>query len=158
MPTNLKMAALRAALAAEGFENPRTILGSGNVIFDNKKATDSILERKLEAAMHKHLGRVFMPFVRPVDKLEALLAQDPYRKFRVAAEEKRVVTFLREPQKLTLPITLDGARILASEGCEVFTAYERRPGDPVFMRLLKKTLGDEVTTRTWETIAKCVSN
>ena len=30
-------------------------------------------------------------------------------------------------------------------------------GGAVFMNLIEKTFGKEVTTRTWETIAKCVA-
>ena len=56
--------------------------------------------------------------------------------------------------KFRLPIEVDGARILALRGREVFTAYVRTPKGPVFMRLIEKTLGQELTTRTWETVAK----
>ena len=37
---------------------------------------------------------------------------------------------------------------------EVFTAYVRTPKGPVFMSLMEKTFGEDVTTRTWDTIKK----
>jgi len=66
------------------------------------------------------------------------------------------VTFLRDtPQsKPKLPIEQDGARILLIQGHDVFSAYLPTPKGPVFMTLLEKAFGKDVTTRTWETVAK----
>ena len=85
-----------------------------------------------------------------------MLASDPYRKFRLAADAKRIVTFLRRrPRaKISLPIELDGARILAIKGGEIFSAYVASPKGPVFMSLIEKTFGKEQTTRTWDTVTK----
>ena len=69
---------------------------------------------------------------------------------------KRIVTFLRDrpASKLTLPAEVDGARILAVDGRNVFSAYLPTPKGPVFMTLIEKTFGPEVTTRTWDTVTK----
>jgi hypothetical protein len=56
-----------------------------------------------------------------------------------------------------LPIELQGARVLAVEGHEVFTAYVPQPGNPAFMHLIEKTFGKDVTTRTWDTVRKCAA-
>lgn len=45
-------------------------------------------------------------------------------------------------------------RILAIEGCEVFTAHVPHPKGPVFMTLLEQTFGKDITTRTWDTVQK----
>jgi hypothetical protein len=64
---------------------------------------------------------------------------------------------MRKPHtaKLPLPIELEGARVLAVKGSEVFTAYVPGPRGPVFMALIEKTFGRDVTTRTWDTVRKC---
>jgi hypothetical protein len=54
-----------------------------------------------------------------------------------------------------LPIELDGAKILTIQGMEVFTAYVPHERGPVFMTLIEKTLGKNLTTRTWDTVKKC---
>jgi len=104
----------------------------------------------------KRLGKSFPTIVRRVGALRELLESDPYRAFRLEPGSKRVVTFLRTPaeSRLTLPIELHGARILAVVGTEVLSAYVRTPKGPVFMTLIEKTFGKEVTTRTWETVQK----
>jgi uncharacterized protein (DUF1697 family) len=94
--------------------------------------------------------------VRPVEALREILASDPYRAFRLSPRAKRVVTFVRgDPgKKIELPIELDGARILCVQGSEVFSAYLPGPRGPVFMSLIERTFGKEVTTRTWDTVKK----
>ena len=153
---NATMPALKTAFEAAGFTDVKTVLSSGNVVFTATRAAESSLERKAEAAMTKRLGREFLTIVRPIDALREMLGSDPYEPFGLPPKAKRVVTFLRDgpSAKLALPIELDGARILAVEGREVFTAYVPSPKGAVFMQLIEKTFGKEVTTRTWDTVAK----
>jgi uncharacterized protein (DUF1697 family) len=158
MPTNAKMADLRRAFEAAGFTEVTTLLTSGNVVFDARPASDAVLQRKAEAAMTTALGRSFLTIVRSLDALREIVEADPYAAFKLPAGAKRVVTFLREPPrgKLALPVEVDGARILGLRGSEVFTAYVPSSRGPVFMTLIEKTLGDAVTTRTWDTVKKVV--
>jgi uncharacterized protein (DUF1697 family) len=156
---NAKMSELKRCFEGAGFTDVKTVLASGNVVFNARAAADEALARKAEAAMTKGLDRCFMTIVRSTASLQALLAADPYASFRVTPKDKRIVTFLRKPQRgqLSLPIELDGARILAVTGAEVFSVYAPTPRGPVFMTLLEKTFGKEVTTRTWDTVRKCAS-
>ena len=153
-PMNAKMPELKRCFEAAGFTEVKTLLSSGNVVFDAR--TGKGLERKAEAAMKKRLGRAFLTFVRPLEMLRAILESDPYQAIGLPRAAKRVVTFLRDPPeaKLELPIELDGASILSIQGQQVFSAYVPGPRGPVFMTLLEKTFGKEVTTRTWDTVRK----
>ena len=155
-PANCKMPDLKAAFEVAGFTDVKTVLSSGNVVFTGPRLSESSLERKAEAAMHKMLGREFLTIIRSFDHLHDLLASDPYRKFKAPAGAKRIVTFLRNtPEaKLALPLEKDGARVLLVNDREVFSDYVRTPKGPVFMTLLEKTFGKENTTRTWDTVAK----
>jgi uncharacterized protein (DUF1697 family) len=155
-PMNASMPALRAAFEAGGFGNVKTVISSGNVVFDARPASLKALERRAEKAMVAALPRSFMTIVRPVEALTALLAEDPYARMRLPKAAKRVVTFLREPADpgLRLPGEVDGARILLVRGTEVLSAYLPTPKGPTFMALIEKTFGGEVTTRTWETVRK----
>ena len=68
------------------------------------------------------------------------------------------MTFLREPlaaSPVPLPVEQGEARILAVAGGEVFCSYVPNEKGPVFMQLLEKTFGKAITTRTWDTVAKC---
>ena len=155
-PMNAKMPELKAAFESAGFTEVRTLLSSGNVAFTARAASEIALERRAEAAMLERLGQAFLTFVRPMDALRELLESDPYRSFRLGPEAKRIVTFLRAKpaSTLKLPIERDGARILVIKGREVFGAYLPSPKGPVFMALIEKTFGKDVTTRTWDTVGK----
>jgi uncharacterized protein (DUF1697 family) len=107
--------------------------------------------------MHDSLGRTFYTIVRSSEFLRGLQKTDPYAEFAVSQDAKRLVTFMRQPPKtrVALPIESDGARILRLADREVFTVYVRSEKGPVFMTLIEKAFGADVTTRTWETVRKC---
>ncbi len=153
---NAKMPELKECFEAAGFSEVKTVLSSGNVVFSAVPASTASLEAAAEAAMTKRLGRAFPTLVRSADELRALLQSDPYRQVRLPAGSKRVVTLLREAPRspLSLPIELDGARILRVEERTAFSAYVRSPRGPVFMTLLERTFGRDVTTRTWDTLLR----
>jgi uncharacterized protein (DUF1697 family) len=155
-PMNAKMPQLQSAFEAAGFTDVKTVLSSGNVVFSASRASESSLQRKARAAMMKRLGHDFLTIVRPVDALREMLASDPYKAFRLTPGAKRVVTFLhgKPSSRIALPIELHGTRILSIKGGEVFSAYVPNPKGAVFMTLIERTFGKDVTTRTWETVAK----
>ena len=155
-PMNAKMPELKQAFEAAGFREVRTVLSSGNVVFDAQRASETTLERAAEAAMSKRLGQAFLTIVRPVEALREILASDPYADFEVSPAAKRIVSFLRLPpgSPLELPMEQDNARLLTVIGREVYSAYLPTPKGPVFMTLIERAFGKEVTTRTWDTVTK----
>ncbi len=158
-PMNAKMPALKACFEATGFNNVTTLLSSGNVVFDARSGSPSALQRKIEVAMREHLGQSFVTIVRAGEALRAIVDSDPYKAFRLGPQAKRVVTFLRKPPtgRVKLPIEFYGARILCVRGTEVFSAYIPGPRGPVFMSLIERTFGKDVTTRTWDTVRKVLA-
>jgi uncharacterized protein (DUF1697 family) len=156
-PTNAKMPELKRCFEEAGFLNVKTILSSGNVIFDASKLSNKTLENKAQAEMTKHLGRSFRTIVRPTEYLQEMLASDPFSAFTLPPQAKRVVTFFpAAPQsKLALPVDCNGAQILNVIGTEAFSAYVVHPRGPVFMTLIARSFGADQTTRTWGTVMKC---
>ena len=152
---NCKMQELAKAFAAAGFTDVKTVLSSGNVVFSASGAERAI-QKKAEAAMQEHLGKSFLTFVRPADELQSLLKADPYAAFKLKPGAKRVVTFLtaKPTGAPKLPVELGDAKILALQGRELFSAYIPGPKGPVFMTLIERTFGKDVTTRTWDTLRK----
>lgn len=156
---NAKMPELKKTFENAGFQNVKTVLASGNVVFDSTSKSESALAGKIEKAMEEHLDRTFMTIVRSTKALRELIDSDPYSEYQLPPKSKHVVTFLRKAPtaKLSLPIKFADARILAVRGREVLTSYVPHPGSPAFMRLLEKTFGAEITTRTLDTVKKCAA-
>jgi uncharacterized protein (DUF1697 family) len=155
-PSNARNPDLVRAFEAAGFKDVKTVMTSGNVLFDASSGAVGTLERKAEAALKKQLGRTWFTVVRPVEELRALVASDPYAGYRLAPGAKRIVMFMRAAPRPAprLPVEQDGARILCVRGREAFGAYVRSPKGPVFMLLIERTFGTEVTTRTWDSVIK----
>lgn len=156
-PMNARMPDLKRCFEAAGFTDVRTILSSGNVVFSARAASPDALARRAEKAMAAGLERTFGTFVRPAKHLQELLESNPFAGFDLPPGAKLIVTFLRQAADadVTLPIERDGAAILKVVAAEAFACYV--PGDkgPVFMRLLERTFGTDITTRTLDTVRKC---
>ena len=159
-PLNAKMPELKQAFEAGGFVDVTTVLGSGNVVFSTTSRTGSAaLAQRAEAAMTRTLGHSFRTFVRPVDALQELILCEPFTAFDLPADTKPIVTFLPEGHAAepALPIEADGASILAVHDGLVLSAYQRNADGPMFMALIERTFGKQVTTRTWETVKRCAA-
>lgn len=158
-PMNARMPDLARCFEAAGFTNVKTVLSSGNVVFDSRASKAATLERRAQEAMQQALGRSFATMVRPVASLQAMLAAEPFAGFALAPQSKCVVTFLRTADAAhpALPIERSGARILKVQGAEVFSAYVPSHEGPVFMQLLERTFGKDITTRTLDTVRKCAA-
>jgi uncharacterized protein (DUF1697 family) len=156
-PTNLKMSDLKRCLEMAGYTKVKTILSSGNVVFDSASGSVAAIELRIEAALTKRLGRSFYTIVRAAQELNDLIEADPYAAFDLPDDAKRVVTFARKlpALKAPLPIEREGAQILAAGSREAFIAYLPSRRGAIFMELIKANFGSEVTTRTWETVKKC---
>ncbi|MBB4634264.1 DUF1697 domain-containing protein [Longimicrobium terrae] len=156
-PSNCKMPQLKACLAAAGFADVRTVLSSGNAVFNADDSEWGALEQRCEQVILASFGHAFPTIIRPAEYLQDLIASDPFGGFALPTAAKRVVTFLRRADNpaVELPIARDGVQILKMAGTEVFTAYEPGPKGPVFMTMLERAFGKDITTRTLETVRKC---
>src|SRR5215475_8771122 len=94
-PANLKMPDLKRCLEIGGYTNVKTVLSSGNVAFDSTSGSVAAIERRIEGALTKQLGRSFYTIVRSVEHLNGLIEADPYADFDLPTDAKRVVTFAR---------------------------------------------------------------
>ncbi len=158
-PLNAKMPELKASFESAGFSNVRTVLSSGNVVFDSDQTNHAVIEAMAEAAMKSLLGRAFYTIVRSIPELKALLEADPYSCHGIPADAKRVVSFFRQTPnpKVLLPLAQDLASVFLVQGREAFTAYRPIEKGPVFMILIEKAFGKNVTTRTLDTVTKCAN-
>jgi uncharacterized protein (DUF1697 family) len=73
------MSDLRDFISALGFEDARSLLQSGNLVFDTGRQAGPALERLLERAAAKRLELRTDFFVRGVKELDAIVAKNPFR-------------------------------------------------------------------------------
>lgn len=156
---NAKMPELKLAFEEAGFDEVKTVLSSGNVVFRSRTTSGAAIERKAEAAMQARFGRTFLTIVRDTDHLQAMLDADPYASFDLPAGAKRIVTFFREAVEhaVLLPLALDDVTVFSIDERHAFAAYVPSPTTPASLTLIEKTFSKSVTTRTWDTVRKCVA-
>jgi uncharacterized protein (DUF1697 family) len=75
---SLKMADLVTLAGDMGFEAPRTLLQSGNLVFETAEAPDAGLERRLEAEAAARFGYQIDFIVRSAAEWRALIARNPF--------------------------------------------------------------------------------
>jgi uncharacterized protein (DUF1697 family) len=157
-----RSADLVAAFAEMGFADARTLIASGNVLFDADEQTG--LEGRLEAGLARKFGFEIGVLLRSRDALAAMIGRQPFRTVPADADAKRYVALLREPvgKSLALPCGIPGDfDVLATTETEIFAIAWHMPNgrygeglDTLGKRLPKGTL---ITTRNWNTILKAVA-
>jgi uncharacterized protein (DUF1697 family) len=76
---NVKSDELRSIFSAMGFENVRTYIASGNVLFDTKEKNPERLTKKIEKGLEDTLGYKVIVFLRSEGELEGILENNPFR-------------------------------------------------------------------------------
>lgn len=152
------MERLKRTFEALRFTNVRTVLASGNVLFQAPAMPVATLGKRIEKTLEKHFGRKIGVIVRSLDRLRRLAASEPFKDVNVSPETRLYVTFLPERQKplrstCTSP---EGFRILLVTPGEVFSAFTLAPGTRTvdLMQFLEKEFGHGITTRNYNTILR----
>ena len=97
----LPMSELKAMCKALGFENVRTYIASGNVVFVSRKS-EAAVKKALEARLEAYAGKAVGVMVRTAAEMQAVLKDNPFPK---AAGRSRSSSTRRRP-----PIRLPPSR------------------------------------------------
>jgi uncharacterized protein (DUF1697 family) len=160
----VRMEALKAVFAAMQFQNIRTILATGNVLFNAPKYTDVALARVIEAILAETFGHPIGVIVRRIEDLKALADDAPFKKVRLTPDSRLYVTYLAEKPTSTLqaPWQSPGkelriVRITPLDVCSVVSVTpDHNSADA--MAFIEKEFGKNVTTRNWNTIEKILKS
>jgi uncharacterized protein (DUF1697 family) len=94
----VKMKELCAMFEAMKLSNVRSVIASGNVLFDTRVSDAAALESRIETALRKSLGYDVETFLRTPEELDALAVHDPFAATDPVLEGHRVhVLFTRSP-------------------------------------------------------------
>lgn len=74
----VKMETLRKVCASIGFENVKTYINSGNIIFETIKTKDKMLATKIETAIETEFGLKIKTIVRSIDEILDLVKNNPF--------------------------------------------------------------------------------
>jgi uncharacterized protein (DUF1697 family) len=161
----VKMADLRAAFESMGFQKVKTVLASGNVVFETLPGADlpangSGLAAHIEQLLQETFGYPIAVALRTMADLQRLAGSDPFKGAAITQGTRLYITFLSDSAKSTPDFAYDApegdlriVRVGPGEVCSLLTLSPTR-GTTDLMALLEREFGGGVTTRNWNTVVK----
>jgi uncharacterized protein (DUF1697 family) len=152
------MTDLRNFVTQLGMEDARSLLQSGNLVFDSKVRTGAELERFLETEAMDRLSLEVDFVVRTPDEWKSIIRQNPFRKEAERDPKHLVVMFLKaEPDVadlVALQADIRGGEVVKAKGKQAYIFYPNGIGrSKLTPAVLEKRLG-RGTGRNWSTVLK----
>jgi uncharacterized protein (DUF1697 family) len=145
MNPNMRNNKLREFFEGLGFRNVRTVISSGNVIFDPPAGGDSnnpgALEEKIEENLPQKLGFNSSTIIRSREQLLELEKKDFFKGKEDLPESRFNITFLKRAP-FEVPFVVDTTQ---------------QGNTPNMMLEHEKKYGREITTRTWKTVLRILA-
>lgn len=161
----IKMEDLRKRMGDAGYNNVKTFIQSGNVIFESNEKSKAKLASAFEAFLMKEYGYEVTVFVVDKKDIEAAIDNNPFTEGRTEEEagfKKLYVTFLSgEPaadnmEKLRqAPIGQDEIGVIGN--VLYFKLFSKASDSKLSNSLIENKLKLRATTRNWNTTLKLLS-
>jgi len=153
------MSALRDMLTQLACGNARSLLQSGNLVFDSKTRTGAALEKFLETETEKRLGCRTLYHVRTVKEWEQVIARNPFPDEAERDPGHLIVLFLKDapgPKAAeTLQAAIKGPELVRTSGRHAYIVYPDGMGrSTLSSSLIERNLGKGGTARNWNTVLK----
>src|ERR1700734_691383 len=153
----IKMDKLRALFEALGFEQVKTYIQSGNIVFKTKKTSASVLSRRIEEKILGDFGFSVSVISRSSDEMAWTIESNPFLKEREIDREKLHVMFLSDapaPDDLKKLSDLTAApNQCRSLDREIYFYLPNGVSQSVLMKSpVDRILGVVTTTRNWKTV------
>ena len=153
----IAMGDLRVMLETLGFEDPKTLLLSGNIIFKTGTGSSAKLESMLEAASTKHLKVTTDYFVRTAKEWQAIVDENPFKKEAKGDPGHLLMMCLRDApmpaQVKALQESITGREMVKAKGRHSYFVYPDGVGrSKLTIQKIEKALGTRGTARTWNTV------
>jgi uncharacterized protein (DUF1697 family) len=159
----VSMADLRDLFESLGFTGARTLLQSGNVVFDAGAKSAAALERVLEAETAKRCGVPAAYFIRTAAEWEKIIARNPFPAEAKKDPGRLIVTFLKEaPQAKdvkALQAANKGREVIRAADRHLYVTYPDGMGrSKLTNALIERVLGTRATARNWNTVLKLAAS
>jgi uncharacterized protein (DUF1697 family) len=159
----IAMQTLREFLGALGCERPRSLLQSGNLVFDSRKKTSDSVERWLEAEAAQRLGLTTQFFVRTAAEWQDVLAHNPFiREAETDAARLHVVVLKHAPTKpaiAALRAAIVGREVVEPGTRHLYAMYPDGMGNSkLTAAVIDSRLGTRCTARNWNTVRKLAAS
>ena len=154
----LVMVDLKAMAEDLGLKNVRTLVATGNLVFEAPATAVADLEQRLEAAFEKTFGRHVDIIVRGAEDWRTLAAGNPFPRESTEAGDQVAVRVMRKPAPVDAVAALQAYAAadekVLSVGGDIWVVFSReRPSSRLLAATSHKRLGIG-TSRNWNTVRK----
>lgn len=155
----IKMETLRKVLSEAGFENIRTYIQSGNIIFESKSSDIQKLEKQITDTIETHFGFVVPIIIITPEELKTVIEKNPYAKKNLEDATQPYVSFLSEiPKKEHLDtfktIDFKGDQFVNIDKT-LYLWYDHSAGNSKLSNaIIENKLKLHSTARNWKTVLK----
>ena len=157
--TSIKMERLREVFESLGFQNVKSYIQSGNVLFDADETDDTEIAALIEAAVEKEFFKTPV-MVRSIDEIKDAIENNPFKN-EIFEDKLFHLVFLAEK------LTGEKIEILLSKSCEneqfavrdrdVYCLLRSGVADSLLgKKFIDNKLKTPATARNWRTINKIV--
>jgi uncharacterized protein (DUF1697 family) len=155
----IAMADLRDHFEKLRFSNAKTLLQSGNVVFQFTRRTGAALERLLEAETKKRFAASVDYFVRTAEEWDTIVARNPFPDEAKSDPGHLIVQFLKDEAEANkvkaLQAVIRGPEILRADGKHLYIVYPDGMGKSKLTNtVIERALGLRGTARNWNTVLK----
>jgi len=155
----IAMSDLRAMLEQLGFDDPQTLLLSGNIVFKSDNGSSAKLETLLEAASTKQLKVTTDYFVRSAKEWQQIVDENPFPKEAKSDPGHLLMMCLRDaplPAEIkALQASITGRELVKARGRHAYFVYPDGVGrSKLTIQKIEKALGTRGTARNWNTVLK----
>jgi uncharacterized protein (DUF1697 family) len=155
----IAMSDLRSLLTELGFVGVRSLLQSGNLVFQTNTRTGAELERLLEAETVQRLDLHTDFFVRTAEELKGIVAHNPFRDEAERDPVHLVVMFLKSVPVMkdveALQASVTGPEIVRANGRQAYIVYPDGIGrSRLTNTVIERRLVTRGTARNWNTVQK----
>jgi uncharacterized protein (DUF1697 family) len=152
------MAELKALTAELGYDEPRTLLQSGNLVFGAKAAKPDALEAKLHKAITDRFGINTELFVRTPKEWAELVEANPFSAF-AAKDPARMLAWVMKapPTKASvdaLRAANPGPESMEARGRTLYITFPQGQGTSKLPALIDRHMPGRGTGRNWNTVLK----
>jgi len=155
----IKMETLAGVFTGLGHRNVKTVLASGNVIFESDRTDKNALAEDLERTLTNVLGYRAAASLRTKEEIEEMVRAEPFKDIEITTQTRLYVTFLKPDGRFEFNLPYrnqeKGFAILNARDGAIYSVVDLAKGmTPDLMGDLDKKFGREITTRNWNTVLK----
>jgi uncharacterized protein (DUF1697 family) len=157
----IKMEDLKKMFLSLGYKNAKTVIQSGNVIFETSDKSIKSITSKIEERLYEFMKKEIRVFIRTHQELFKIVRQNPFGKIKTDDNIKTYVFFLYKDsgEKIKIPFMSHSGEVNIFSQIELnlFMLVKKIPGKASSPNdLIEKTFKVPATARNWDVICNII--